>query len=60
VLSLLASVGIFLAKPFGVQKELAARHPWGSLSKYMKNIATTELYGAVAYIAAGERKEGGC
>lgn len=60
LLSLLAPVGIFLTGPFGVQKELAERHPWESLSKYMTSISVTELYGGFAYIAAGERKEGGC
>jgi demethylmenaquinone methyltransferase/2-methoxy-6-polyprenyl-1,4-benzoquinol methylase len=59
-LSLLAPVGIFLARPFGVQKELTARHPWESVSKYMADVSMTELYGGFAYIAAGERKTGGC
>ncbi len=59
-LSLFAPVGIFLTRPFGVQKELAERHPWESIRKYMTNTSMVELYGGFAYIAAGERAEGGC
>ena len=32
-LSFLAPSGIFLAKPFGVQKELVECHPWESMKK---------------------------
>jgi ubiquinone/menaquinone biosynthesis C-methylase UbiE len=60
LLSLLAPFGIFLAKPFGVQKELAERHPWESMGKLLANISMIELYGGFSYIAAGERRAGGC
>lgn len=59
-LSLFAPVGIFLTRPFGVQKELAERHPWESIRRYMTNTLMVELYGGFAYIAVGERGEGGC
>ncbi len=59
-LSLLAPLGIILTQPFGVQKELAERHPWESIRKYMTNTSMTELYRGFAYIAAGERRAGGC
>lgn len=50
----------FLFRPFGVTKELATRHPWESINKYLKNTSLTELYMGFAYIAAGERGEAGC
>ncbi len=50
----------FLFRPFGVRKELATRHPWESINKYLKNTSLTELYMGFAYIAAGERGEAGC
>lgn len=53
--SLLAPIGIFLAKPFGVQKELAERHPWKAMEKVLVNTSMVELYGGFSYIAAGER-----
>jgi ubiquinone/menaquinone biosynthesis C-methylase UbiE len=59
-LSLFAPVGIFLTRPFGIQKELAERHPWESIRTYMTNASIVELYGGFAYIAAGERGTGGC
>ncbi len=46
---------VFLTKPFGVSLELAVRHPWESIDKYLKNTSLTELYGGFAYIATGER-----
>lgn len=60
LLSLLAPVGIFLAKPFGVQKELAERHPWESMEKILANTSMVELYGGFSYLATGERRAGGC
>jgi ubiquinone/menaquinone biosynthesis C-methylase UbiE len=59
VLAPLAPVGIFIMRPFGVQKELAERHPWESIRKYMTNTSMRELYGGFAYIAAGERGAAG-
>lgn len=46
---------IFLTRPFGVQRELAERHPWESIEKYLGNVAITELYFGVTYIAVGEK-----
>ena len=46
---------VFLTKPFGISLELAKRHPWESIDKYLKNTSLTELYGGFAYIAIGER-----
>lgn len=46
---------VFLTKPFGVSLELAKRHPWESIDKYLKNTSLTELYRGFVYIATGER-----
>ena len=46
---------VFLAKPFGLSMELAARHPWESINKHLKNTSLTEIYGGLVYIATGER-----
>ena len=60
ILAPLAAAGIFITRPFGVQKELAERHPWESIGRYMENASMRELYGGFAYIASGERGEDGC
>ncbi len=60
LLSLLAPIGIFLTRPFGVTRDLALRHPWESMNKYLKNVSLTEFYLRFVYIAAGERDEAGC
>lgn len=57
-LSLFAPVFIFLTRPFGVTRELAERHPWESILKYLKNTTVSELYRGFAYIASGERGNG--
>ena len=54
-LARLAPQLVFLTKPFGVSLELAKRHPWESLDKYLKNTSLTELYSGFVYIATGER-----
>jgi len=60
LLSPLALVGIFLTKPFGVQKELAERRPWEVMKKILANTSMVEIYGGFSYIAAGERRAEGC
>ena len=56
----LAPVGIFLSQPFGVQRELAERHPWESIERTMANFTMKEFYGGFAYVASGVRPEKGC
>lgn len=46
---------IFLTRPFGVRRELAERHPWESIEKYLGDVSITELYFGFAYIAVGEK-----
>lgn len=49
-----------LVRPFGGTLEMANRHPWESMSKYLQNVEMTEFYGGIAYVAVGERGEPGC
>jgi ubiquinone/menaquinone biosynthesis C-methylase UbiE len=60
ILRPLAWVGIFLSRPFGVQRELAERHPWEAMERVLANTTVTDLYGGFSYIAAGERPSKGC
>ena len=55
-LSFLVPLGAFVTKPFGVSIEMASRHPWESINKYLKNTTMTELYGGFSYIAVGESR----
>jgi ubiquinone/menaquinone biosynthesis C-methylase UbiE len=52
-LSFLAPLGVLITRPFGVSLEMASRHPWESIDKYLSNSTYTELYGGFAYIATG-------
>jgi ubiquinone/menaquinone biosynthesis C-methylase UbiE len=56
-LSHVSPVLIFLTKPFGVSRELADRHPWESIQKYLRNVSMKEFYSGFVYIAAGEKRE---
>lgn len=44
-------------RPFGGNLQMASRHPWELLDKYLQNISFTELLLGFAYIAVGQRKE---
>lgn len=46
---------IFLTRPFGVRRELAERHPWESIKKWLGNLSMTEFYFGFTYIAVGEK-----
>jgi ubiquinone/menaquinone biosynthesis C-methylase UbiE len=59
-LSRLAPFAVFLTRPFGVSIDLAVRHPWESINKYMKNLSLTELYMGFVYIAVGSRSKESC
>lgn len=59
-LSRLAPLAVFLTRPFGVTRDLADRHPWESIGKYMKNTSLVEFYGGFIYIAMGEKGPTGC
>ena len=55
-LSFLAPLAVLITRPFGVSMEMASRHPWESINKYLINSSMTELYGGFTYIAKGERE----
>ncbi len=47
--------GVWITKPFGVSLDIAERHPWESIKKYMNNVSMTGLYMGFVYIASGEK-----
>jgi demethylmenaquinone methyltransferase/2-methoxy-6-polyprenyl-1,4-benzoquinol methylase len=53
-LASLAPLLAFLTRPFGVRLEMASRHPWESMERYLQHIRLIELYGGFVYIAVGE------
>ncbi len=44
----------YITKPFGVSMEMAERHPWESVARYLDNASFKDYYGGFVYIAAGE------
>lgn len=44
-----------VARPFGVTLDLAGRHPWESMARYLGSVSMTELYFGFAYIAVAQR-----
>jgi ubiquinone/menaquinone biosynthesis C-methylase UbiE len=51
----LAPMFIFLTRPFGVTKDLAERHPWESMQKYLNDVKVEDFYLGFAYISSGTR-----
>ena len=51
----LVKIGVALTRPFGVTLDIADRHPWESIGRYLKNVFFKNLYGGFAYIVAGEK-----
>jgi|SRR5215472_1956294 len=56
-ISHLAPFAIFDTRPWGLSKEMASRHPWESIAKYLKPMPVTERYGGFVFLAAGEQEE---
>jgi len=50
----LVRFGVLVTRPFGVSLDLAGRHPWESIERYLVNVTFKELYLGFAYISAGE------
>jgi demethylmenaquinone methyltransferase/2-methoxy-6-polyprenyl-1,4-benzoquinol methylase len=50
---------VTLLRPFGGTVEMANRHPWESMQKYLQNVEMSEYWGGMIYIAVGERGETG-
>lgn len=44
-----------LFRPFGVTLDLADRHPWKSIEKYLRNTTMQEFFLGFTYIASGEK-----
>lgn len=44
-----------LFRPFGVTLDLAERHPWESMEKYLKNVTVEDFFLGFTYIASGEK-----
>lgn len=44
-----------MIRPFGGTLDMAGRHPWESMQKYLKNVTVSERFLGFAYIATGER-----
>lgn len=45
----------WLNRPFGVSMDLAERHPWESVRRYLQEIEFREVYGGALYLSVGER-----
>ena len=43
-------------RPWGLSMEMASRHPWESIAKYLKDVRLTERYGGCVFIAVGEQE----
>lgn len=44
---------VLLVQPYGGSLEMADRHPWESLQKYLLNVSITEFWCGMAYVASG-------
>lgn len=44
-----------LTRPFGVRIEMASRHPWESIQRYLGDATVSEVYLGMAYVAVGTR-----
>jgi hypothetical protein len=43
-----------LNRPYGVSLDLADRHPWESVQRYMREVDRRELYWGALYLSVGE------
>jgi demethylmenaquinone methyltransferase/2-methoxy-6-polyprenyl-1,4-benzoquinol methylase len=55
-ISRLAPFAVVDTRPWGLTKEMASRHPWESIAKYMKPMPMMQRYGGFVFIAAGEQE----
>lgn len=46
---------LLITKPFGVTLDLAERHPWESIERYLTVVVYQKLYFGLCYLCAGER-----
>lgn len=51
---------VAIGRPFGVSRDLAGRHPWESMARYLPEHAMVDLYGGFSYVVVGRKPaEGG-
>lgn len=55
-ISRLAPFALVDTRPWGLSVEMASRHPWESIAKYLQHTRLTERYGGFVFIAAGEQQ----
>jgi ubiquinone/menaquinone biosynthesis C-methylase UbiE len=48
-----------LVRPFGVTLGLRDRHPWESMSRYLRLVTMEQLYAGTTYLAVGEKPDDG-
>lgn len=51
----LVRLAVWLNKPFGVSLELAHRHPWESIRRYLTETEYREYYFGALYLCAGKK-----
>jgi len=47
---------VILTRPFGVTLDLAGRHPWESVERYLESKELKSFYFGSIYVAAGEKR----
>jgi ubiquinone/menaquinone biosynthesis C-methylase UbiE len=50
----LINLFVFVTRPFGVSIDLAERHPWDSIHRYLTHVQLHEFYFGGVYICVGE------
>lgn len=53
-------LALVLVRPFGGTIDLACRHPWESMYKYLQQVEMTEFYMGSVYVVAGQRGTSCC
>ncbi len=53
--SRLVRLAAWLNKPFGVSLDLAERHPWESIGRYLTEVEFREYYFGALYLCVGEK-----
>lgn len=51
----LVRFGAWLNSPYGVSVELADRHPWEAVKRYLREVEFSEYYFDALYLSVGER-----
>jgi len=51
----LVKLAVWLNKPFGVSLDLADRHPWESIGRYLRKTDYREYYFGAIYVCAGRK-----